>query len=109
MSNRHQELTSPEQMALALASPEQTATGKDFSNPFMAGSLPKTTLCVNLTAAIVTDDNGNVKIHATVDGHSLSITEGSIRRHLKLDDKDGLNSLPTSEIFAQLALMGYAY
>ncbi|GJU04142.1 putative ribonuclease H-like domain-containing protein [Tanacetum coccineum] len=61
-----------------------------------------------LTAAIVTDDNGNVKIHATVDGHSLSITEGSIRRHLKLDDQDGLHSLPTSEIFAQLALMGYA-
>ncbi|GJY89624.1 hypothetical protein Tco_0504820, partial [Tanacetum coccineum] len=60
------------------------------------------------TAAIVTDDNGNVKIHATVDGHSFSITEGSIRRHLKLDDQDGLISLPTSEIFAQLALMGYA-
>ncbi|GJX51972.1 putative ribonuclease H-like domain-containing protein [Tanacetum coccineum] len=60
-----------------------------------------------LTAAIVTEDNGNVKIHATVDGHSLSITEGSIRRHLKLDDQDGLISLPTSEIFAQLALMGY--
>ncbi|GKF30650.1 hypothetical protein Tco_0100448, partial [Tanacetum coccineum] len=32
----------------ALASPEQTATGKDFSNPFMAGSLPTTTLCVIL-------------------------------------------------------------
>ncbi|GJU39081.1 putative ribonuclease H-like domain-containing protein [Tanacetum coccineum] len=56
--HRHQELTSPEQTATALASPEQTATamaspkqtaiGKDFSNPFMAGSLPKTTLCVNL-------------------------------------------------------------
>ncbi|GJS40518.1 hypothetical protein Tco_0565561 [Tanacetum coccineum] len=60
------------------------------------------------TAEIVTDENGNVKIHATVDGHSLSITEGSIRRHLKLDDQDGLISLPTSEIFAQLALMGYA-
>ncbi|GJZ93957.1 hypothetical protein Tco_0666160 [Tanacetum coccineum] len=56
MSNRHQELTSPEQTAPALASPEQTATamaspkqtaiGKDSSNPFMAGSLPKTTPCV---------------------------------------------------------------
>ncbi|GJR89235.1 hypothetical protein Tco_0213246 [Tanacetum coccineum] len=60
------------------------------------------------TVEIVTDENGNVKIHATVDGHSLSITEGSIRRHLKLDDQDGLISLPTSEIFASLALMGYA-
>ncbi|GJV38297.1 putative ribonuclease H-like domain-containing protein, partial [Tanacetum coccineum] len=60
------------------------------------------------TAEIVTDEDGNVKIHATVDGHSLSITEGSLRRHLKLDDQDGLISLPTLEIFAQLALMGYA-
>ncbi|GJT79618.1 hypothetical protein Tco_1053960 [Tanacetum coccineum] len=60
------------------------------------------------SAAILTDDNGNVKIHATIDGHSLSITEGSLRRHLKLDDQDGITSLPTTEIFAQLALMGYA-
>ncbi|GJR08455.1 hypothetical protein Tco_0791107 [Tanacetum coccineum] len=60
------------------------------------------------TAEIATNEDGNVKIHATIDGHSLSITEGSIRRHLKLDDKDGLISLPSSEIFAQLALMGYA-
>ncbi|GKE26621.1 hypothetical protein Tco_1442005 [Tanacetum coccineum] len=53
MSNRHQEwaspeqttseLASPKQMALALAILEQTATGKEISNPFMAGSLPKTT------------------------------------------------------------------
>ncbi|GKA78474.1 putative reverse transcriptase domain-containing protein [Tanacetum coccineum] len=37
MSNRHQELTSPEQTAPAMASPKQTAIGKDSSNPFMAG------------------------------------------------------------------------
>ncbi|GJT85078.1 hypothetical protein Tco_1066795 [Tanacetum coccineum] len=36
------ELASPEQMASELAIPEQTATGKESSNPFMAGSLPKT-------------------------------------------------------------------
>ncbi|GJZ11615.1 hypothetical protein Tco_0546374 [Tanacetum coccineum] len=60
------------------------------------------------TAEIVTNEDGNVTIHAKVDGHSLSITEGSIRRHLKLDDIDGLISLPSSEIFAQLARMGYA-
>ncbi|GKA93398.1 hypothetical protein Tco_0815384 [Tanacetum coccineum] len=60
------------------------------------------------TAEILTDDDGTVKIHATVDGHSLSITEASLRRHLKLDDQEGLVSLPTTEIFAQLALMGYA-
>ncbi|GJW87957.1 putative ribonuclease H-like domain-containing protein, partial [Tanacetum coccineum] len=139
--------------ANAMASPKQTAIGKDSSNPFMAGSLPKTTLCHNMVAFLekstgsagfhqiidfisrshicyaltkkpevcvsfikqfwrsaeaLTDDNGAVKINATIDGHSLSITEGSLRRHLKLDDQDGINSLPTTEIFAQLALMGYA-
>ncbi|GKB36303.1 putative ribonuclease H-like domain-containing protein, partial [Tanacetum coccineum] len=41
------------------------------------------------SAEISTDDNGEVKIDATIDGHSLSITEGSLRRHLKLDDQDG--------------------
>ncbi|GJR07123.1 hypothetical protein Tco_0530107 [Tanacetum coccineum] len=60
------------------------------------------------SAETLTDENGDVKIHATIDGHSLSITEGSLRRHLKLDDQDGITSLPTTEIFAQLALMGYA-
>ncbi|GKC04725.1 hypothetical protein Tco_0996335 [Tanacetum coccineum] len=35
------------------------------------------------------DDNGEVTINATIDGHSLSITEGSLRRHLKLADQDG--------------------
>ncbi|GKC50830.1 hypothetical protein Tco_1073575 [Tanacetum coccineum] len=37
------ELTSPKQKALALVIPEQTATSKEISNPFMAGSLAKTT------------------------------------------------------------------
>ncbi|GJZ34566.1 hypothetical protein Tco_0580383 [Tanacetum coccineum] len=36
------ELASPKQTALELAIPRQTATGKESSNPFMAGSLPKT-------------------------------------------------------------------
>ncbi|GJX11517.1 hypothetical protein Tco_0201376, partial [Tanacetum coccineum] len=46
MSNRHQELASPEANEFcneALAIPEQTATGKEISNPFMVDSLPKTT------------------------------------------------------------------
>ncbi|GJY14880.1 hypothetical protein Tco_0385302 [Tanacetum coccineum] len=59
------------------------------------------------SAEALTDGTGDVKINATIDGHSLSITEGSLRRHLKLDDQDGITSLPTTEIFEQLALMGY--
>ncbi|GKF90878.1 hypothetical protein Tco_0274579 [Tanacetum coccineum] len=42
MSYRHQELTSPEQTATALAIPGQTTTGKESSNLFKIGSLPKT-------------------------------------------------------------------
>ncbi|GJT24710.1 hypothetical protein Tco_0894647 [Tanacetum coccineum] len=58
------------------------------------------------SAETVTDDDGFVKIHATIDGHSLSISEGSLRRHLKLDDQDGITSLPTTEIRCSMALMG---
>ncbi|GJX02077.1 hypothetical protein Tco_0185990 [Tanacetum coccineum] len=59
------------------------------------------------SAEVSTAKNGEVKITATIDGHSLTITEGSLRRHLKLDDQDGLSSIPNSEIFEQLAHMGY--
>ncbi|GJZ17655.1 hypothetical protein Tco_0553778 [Tanacetum coccineum] len=43
--------------------------------------------------------NGEVRITATIDSHSMTITEGSLRRHLKLDDQDGISSIPNSEIF----------
>ncbi|GKA30748.1 putative reverse transcriptase domain-containing protein [Tanacetum coccineum] len=59
------------------------------------------------SAKVSTAENGEVKITATIDGHSMTITEGSLRRHLKLDDQDGISSIPNSEIFEQLALMGY--
>ncbi|GJR23360.1 hypothetical protein Tco_0971887 [Tanacetum coccineum] len=59
------------------------------------------------SAEVSTAENGDVKITATIDGHSLTISEGSLRRHLKLDDQDGLSSIPNSEIFEQLARMGY--
>ncbi|GJZ19045.1 hypothetical protein Tco_0555635 [Tanacetum coccineum] len=38
------------------------------------------------SAEASTDAHGEVKIHATIDNHSLTITEGSLRRHLKLAD-----------------------
>ncbi|GJT05938.1 putative ribonuclease H-like domain-containing protein [Tanacetum coccineum] len=59
------------------------------------------------TGGATTDDNGEVQITATIDGHLMSITKASLRRHLKLDDQDGITSIPNSEIFEQLALMGY--
>ncbi|GJZ99393.1 putative ribonuclease H-like domain-containing protein [Tanacetum coccineum] len=59
------------------------------------------------SAEATTDDNGEVQITATIDGHSKTITEASLRRHLKLEDHDGITSIPNLEIFEQLALMGY--
>ncbi|GJY44144.1 hypothetical protein Tco_0432357 [Tanacetum coccineum] len=93
MSNRHQELTSP----------EQTATGKDFSNPLIVDSLLKTIWSsmhhvftmkhwlvqskrLLRSAETLTDENGGVKINDT---YSWTLTFQSLK------------------IFEQLALMGY--
>ncbi|GJY80031.1 hypothetical protein Tco_0492782 [Tanacetum coccineum] len=59
------------------------------------------------TATASTLDNGEMKIIATIDGKVKIVTEASIRRHLKLEDYDGLSNLPTTGIFEQLALMGF--
>ncbi|GJR57688.1 hypothetical protein Tco_1499850 [Tanacetum coccineum] len=59
------------------------------------------------SAEATNDDNGEVQITATIDGHSKTITEASLRRHLKLDDHDSITSIPNSEIFEQLTLMRY--
>ncbi|GKC68502.1 hypothetical protein Tco_1101100, partial [Tanacetum coccineum] len=55
---------------------------------------------------IRTLDNGEMEITATIDGKVKIVSEASIRRHLKLEDFDGISNLPTTEIFEQLALMG---
>ncbi|GJX23633.1 ribonuclease H-like domain-containing protein [Tanacetum coccineum] len=59
------------------------------------------------SAEATNDDNGEVQIIATIDGHSMTITEASLRRHLMLDDHDSITSIPNSKIFEQLTLMGY--
>nr|GEV84843.1 retrovirus-related Pol polyprotein from transposon TNT 1-94 [Tanacetum cinerariifolium] len=50
-------------------------------------------------------DNGEMELNATIDGQVKTITEASVRRHLKLADANGISSLPITEIFEQLALM----
>ncbi|GKD43577.1 hypothetical protein Tco_1268222 [Tanacetum coccineum] len=57
-------------------------------------------------ASARTLDNREIELIATVDGQEKTITEASIKRHLKLADVDGISTLPTIEIFEQLALMG---
>ncbi|GJZ87661.1 hypothetical protein Tco_0659271 [Tanacetum coccineum] len=107
------------------AIPGQTTTGKEFSNPLMADSLPKTilptkyALTVNptiyvsfieqfwQTATVETVNDGEQQITVIVDGQTIAITEASVRRHLQLADADGISSLPNTKIFEQLTLMGY--
>ncbi|GJW44164.1 hypothetical protein Tco_0072963, partial [Tanacetum coccineum] len=58
------------------------------------------------TASVRILDNGEIELIATVDGQEKSITEAFVRTHLKLANADGISTLPTTEIFEQLALMG---
>nr|GEV94979.1 hypothetical protein [Tanacetum cinerariifolium] len=58
------------------------------------------------TASSSTSENGEIKKTATINGRVKSVTEASIRRHLKLENSKSISNLPNTEIFEQLALMG---
>ncbi|GJU15308.1 putative ribonuclease H-like domain-containing protein [Tanacetum coccineum] len=60
------------------------------------------------SATARTRANGEVELSATIDGQVKTLTKASLRRHLKLEDNGGVTTLPNSEIFEHLALMGYA-
>ncbi|GJS81527.1 putative ribonuclease H-like domain-containing protein [Tanacetum coccineum] len=59
------------------------------------------------TVTIDTVNDGEQQLTIIVDGQTIAITEASVRRHLQLADADGISSLPNTEIFDQLTLMGY--
>ncbi|GJS52878.1 hypothetical protein Tco_0626240 [Tanacetum coccineum] len=58
------------------------------------------------TVVLSTTKEGLQAISAAIDGHEKLITEDSLRRHLKLDDAEGISSLFNEEIFEQLAHIG---
>nr|GEY33852.1 hypothetical protein [Tanacetum cinerariifolium] len=58
------------------------------------------------TARIETTDEGT-HILATVDGIQRTVSEASLRRNLKLRDEDDIVSIPNTELFEKLTLMGY--
>nr|GEX84871.1 putative ribonuclease H-like domain-containing protein [Tanacetum cinerariifolium] len=55
---------------------------------------------------IETTDEGT-QILATVDGIHRTVIESSLRRNLKLQGEEGISSLPDTELFENLTLMGY--
>nr|GEV76744.1 hypothetical protein [Tanacetum cinerariifolium] len=59
------------------------------------------------TATTCTLDNEQMEITATIDGKVKVVTKASVRRHLKLEDSNGMSILPTTKIFEQLTLMGF--
>nr|GEU29324.1 retrovirus-related Pol polyprotein from transposon TNT 1-94 [Tanacetum cinerariifolium] len=79
----------------------QTTTGKEISNPFMAGSLPKTIMTTFI------HDNDVTRLQALVDKKKVVVTKAAIREVLRLDDAEGVDCLPNEEIFVELARMGY--
>ncbi|GKG48152.1 hypothetical protein Tco_0510037, partial [Tanacetum coccineum] len=50
------------------------------------------------TVALSTTEDKDQAITATIDGREKTITEASLRRHLKLNDANGVSSLPNEEI-----------
>ncbi|GJY38052.1 hypothetical protein Tco_0424416 [Tanacetum coccineum] len=49
------------------------------------------------------------KIHATVDGKTVVISESSVRSDLHFNDEDGITCLTNTAIFENLALMGFLF
>nr|GEW02302.1 hypothetical protein [Tanacetum cinerariifolium] len=58
------------------------------------------------TARIETKKEGT-KILAIVDGIVRTVSESSLRQNLKLQDEEGISSLPDAKLFENLTLMGY--
>ncbi|GJY94211.1 putative ribonuclease H-like domain-containing protein [Tanacetum coccineum] len=63
--------------------------------------------CCGQSTGVVKSINGEVQLHALVDGKKVIISKASVRRDLKLEDEEGVDLLPNSIIFEQLTLMGY--
>nr|GFA19103.1 putative ribonuclease H-like domain-containing protein [Tanacetum cinerariifolium] len=67
-------------------------------------SLPDMELFENLTLPLSEE---GTQILTTVDGIHRTVPESSLRRNLKLQDEEGISSLPDMELFENLTLMGY--
>nr|GEY24717.1 putative reverse transcriptase domain-containing protein [Tanacetum cinerariifolium] len=73
--------------------------------PTGSGFIPTAGPPATSTARIETTDEGT-HILATVDGIQRTVSESSLRRNLKLRDEDGIVSIPDTELFENLTLMG---
>nr|GEW16042.1 hypothetical protein [Tanacetum cinerariifolium] len=75
----------------------------------LTASLTILTSCIKQfwSTAKVKTVNDEVRVQALIDAKRVNIKESSIRRTLKLDDKEGTSCLANDEFFTGLANMGY--
>nr|GEU71894.1 hypothetical protein [Tanacetum cinerariifolium] len=88
----------------------QTTTGKEISNPFMAGISYCCLVCQIGAAQLMLlghQSNDVTREQALVDKKKVVIIEATIRDALRLDDAERVDCLPNEENFAKLARMGY--
>ena len=57
------------------------------------------------TTTVQTSENGDTEI--TTDGKQFIVTENSVRRHIQLADSNSIHHLPNTEIWQEIAKMGY--
>nr|GEV70998.1 uncharacterized mitochondrial protein AtMg00810-like [Tanacetum cinerariifolium] len=84
--------------------PRKTTTGKEFLNPLMAGSLPKTISAKFWNTASSKIVNFVKQIHAKVDGKAVVISESLVRSDLLFDDEDDSKKFLMYSRFLQLFL-----
>ncbi|GJW22508.1 putative ribonuclease H-like domain-containing protein [Tanacetum coccineum] len=58
------------------------------------------------TVTIITLDNGEQELKATIDTHENTISESSVRNKLKLADENGITEFTNAEIFEGMANLG---
>ncbi|GJZ54987.1 hypothetical protein Tco_0610180 [Tanacetum coccineum] len=59
------------------------------------------------TVTVITLDNGEQELKATIDTHEYTISESSVRNKLKLADENGITEFTNAEIFEGMANLGY--
>ncbi|GJV23956.1 hypothetical protein Tco_1376651 [Tanacetum coccineum] len=59
------------------------------------------------TVTVITLDNGEQELKATIDTHEYTISESSVRNKLKLVDENGITEFTNAVIFEGIANLGY--
>ncbi|GJT01437.1 hypothetical protein Tco_0822606 [Tanacetum coccineum] len=59
------------------------------------------------TVTVITLDNGEQELKATIDTHEYTIFESSVRNKLKLADENGITEFTNAEIFEGITNLGY--